>query len=145
MTPDLCIYHGNCADEPSAALRDVAAERQRQVESEGWTPEHDDKHEGGELATAGACYALERRAMDGGYWTYGGRDPELSKWIRAKPQLWPWHADWWKPASRRRDLIRAAALIVAEIERLDRQTGHTSEASQVPGIPTESSSGRDQP
>jgi hypothetical protein len=34
--------------------------------------------------------------------------------------LWPWHDDWWKPKDRRRDLIRAAALIVAEIERLDR-------------------------
>lgn len=103
-------------------LDDIAAERRRQVEGEGWTPDHDDAHGGGELASAAACYALPpgKLAMDGGYWTYGGRDPELSKFIRAKPQLWPWHADWWKPASRRRDLIRAAALIVAEIERLDR-------------------------
>jgi hypothetical protein len=27
---------------------------------------------------------------------------------------------WWKPKDRRRDLVRAAALIIAEIERLDR-------------------------
>jgi len=30
-----------------------------------------------------------------------------------------WAREWWKPKDRRRDLIRAAALIVAEIERLD--------------------------
>lgn len=35
----------------------IAAERRRQIEQEGWTPEHDDQHSGGELATAGAVYA----------------------------------------------------------------------------------------
>ena len=34
---------------------------------------------------------------------------------------WPWSLDWWKPKDPRRDLVRAGALIVAEIERLDRQ------------------------
>lgn len=35
---------------------------------------------------------------------------------------WPlsWAKSWLKPKDRRRDLIRAAALIIAEIERLDR-------------------------
>lgn len=28
--------------------------------------------------------------------------------------------DWWKPKDRRRNLVKAGALIVAEIERLDR-------------------------
>jgi hypothetical protein len=37
-----------------------------------------------------------------------------------KAEFWPWSLHWWKPKSPRRDLIRAAALIVAEIERLDR-------------------------
>ena len=39
-------------------LDDVAAERKRQIEVEGWTAEHDDRHTPGELAQAGACYAL---------------------------------------------------------------------------------------
>src|SRR6185369_13587313 len=35
------------------AARDVLAERQRQIEKEGWTPEHDDQLHGlGELAAA---------------------------------------------------------------------------------------------
>ena len=36
-----------------------------------------------------------------------------------------WSKDWWKPKDKRRDLIRAAALIVAEIERLDRKIAMT--------------------
>lgn len=39
------------------ALADIAAERVRQVEAEGWTPEHDDRHNNSELACA-AAYAL---------------------------------------------------------------------------------------
>lgn len=33
----------------------IAAERQRQIEEEGWTPDHDDQHTNGELALAAAC------------------------------------------------------------------------------------------
>ncbi|WP_211172430.1 hypothetical protein [Massilia forsythiae] len=82
------------------AARDVLDERQRQVEKEGWTPEHDDMHDSGEMAHAAACYAV-------------GDD---------KPG-WPWARKWWKPGSRRRSLVKAGALILAEIERLDRAKG----------------------
>lgn len=91
------------------ALADVAAERQRQIEAEGWAPEHDDEHRNGELATAAACYAAPG-AVEWGSWT-----------SRARRSLkWPWDRRWWKPKGDRRDLVRAAALIIAEIERLDR-------------------------
>lgn len=46
--------------------------------------------------------------------------PELSLSFR-----WPWPSKWWKPKSQRRDLVRAGALILAEIERLDRQQPNT--------------------
>ena len=36
----------------------IAEERQRQIEAEGYTAEHDDKHTGGQLALAGAAYAV---------------------------------------------------------------------------------------
>lgn len=39
-------------------LEEIAAERQRQIEVEGWTPNHDDEHDRGEMANAAACYAL---------------------------------------------------------------------------------------
>jgi hypothetical protein len=84
---------------PAAA--DVLAERQRQISAEGWTPEHDDEHSRGEMASAAACYAVVHKGID------------------LRP-LWPWSPYWWKPTDRRRNLTKAGALILAEIERLDR-------------------------
>lgn len=88
---------------------EIAAERRRQVESEGWTAEHDDEHDGGEIAYAAACYALASRL------------PWASSLNSIISRLWPWSTEWWKPqGGDRRNLVKAAALIVAEIERLDR-------------------------
>ena len=78
----------------------IAAERQRQIEVEGWTPEHDDMYDNGELAAAAACYAADKRR-----YTY------------APPPQWPWDAKWWKPDSHIRSLEKAGALIAAEIDR----------------------------
>ncbi len=86
-----------------SVLDEIAAERRRQTKAEGWTAEHDDQHLLGEMARAAVCYADP---------IYEGRN--------SVPGKWPWDATWWKPKNRRRDLIRAAALIVAEVERLDR-------------------------
>ncbi|MFW6155839.1 MAG: hypothetical protein ACOC7J_00855 [Armatimonadota bacterium] len=36
----------------------IAAERERQIREEGWTPEHDDEHDAGELADAAASYTI---------------------------------------------------------------------------------------
>ena len=111
---ELAARYGAERDAARAALQgaigDVVAERRRQIEAKGLTPEHDDQHADGTLALAAACYALpvsERRSIHGS---------GVSVWR----VLWPWDREWWKPKDRRRDLIRAAALIVAEIERLDR-------------------------
>jgi len=94
----------------SRAAADVIGERARQVEGEGWTPEHDDQHDAGEIATAAALYAMES----------GHLGIPLSARISGLPKAWPWSREWWKPKDRRSDLVRAAALIIAEIERLDR-------------------------
>lgn len=95
------------APDQSAAARDVLAERRRQIEVEGWTTGHDDQWVDGELAQAAACYALGNAAM------------------------WPWSISWWKPTDRRRDLEQASALIIAEIERLDRlDLASTQEGSE---------------
>jgi hypothetical protein len=84
------------------AVEDVAMERARQKLVEGWTVEHDDEHSDGAMAIAAACYCMS-------YGPTGG-----------VPLAWPWDREWWKPKDRRRNLVRAAALLVAEIERLDR-------------------------
>ncbi|WP_457927279.1 hypothetical protein [Pseudomonas aeruginosa] len=116
--------------EVPQAWLDVQAERRRQVEAEGWTPEHDDEHDSGEIACAAACYALppaHPARIEGALGRYG-RDPNI----------WPWTRDWWKPApnDRRRELIKAGALVLAEIERLDRAC--ISQSPQ-PGATTASS------
>lgn len=91
-----------------SAIDDIAAERQRQIDEEQWSPEHDDTHDGGELALAAASYAQ-----------VAGEGSETRRWTLI-PSTWPWSSDWWKPCTPRRALVKAGALIVAEIERLDR-------------------------
>lgn len=100
------------------AIEDIAHERRRQIEEEGWTSEHDNQHSNGELASAAACYAYNAGSNDlNRRWNLGH-----------PPAPWPWATVWWKPTDRRRDLIKAAALIVAEIERLDRAAQETYDA-----------------
>jgi hypothetical protein len=89
------------------AIDDITAERRRQVEAEGWTPEHDDEHGDGSLAAAAATYAFSAATAE--------------RYLAADPiGFWPWAPEWWKPSTPRRDLVKAGALIVAEIERIDR-------------------------
>lgn len=105
----------------TAAAHDVLAERQRQIEQKGWKPELDDRYTDYSLARAAATYVVaaaadhaDRVVMDN-----HGLCTTVPSQIS---DLWPssWAAEWLKPKSRRKDLIRAGALVLAEIERLDR-------------------------
>jgi hypothetical protein len=94
------------------AIGDIAAERLRQIEQEGWTPAHDDEeHKSGDLALAAAAYAKAPH-------THRRRDAPRPAW-------WPWHNDWWKPRSKHRNCVRAGALIVAELARWGRSATAT--------------------
>lgn len=103
-------------DALTQAARDVLAERQRQVSVEGWTLEHDDEHSEGQIAGAAGCYA---RHVNARAWVFGvpGIDDYASQ---SAPPAWPWDEIWWKPSTPRRDLVKAGALILAELERMDR-------------------------
>ena len=81
----------------------IAAERTRQIEVEGFTLEHDHQHDEGAIAAAAACYALYN-------------------WSRTDSvRLWPWDWECWKPSDDHiRNLVKAGALIAAEIDRLQR-------------------------
>jgi hypothetical protein len=95
----------------SAAMVSIIDERIRQIEIEGWSAEHDDLHNAGELGRAAACYAVGEMIHD----------------ASTDGPVWPWSEDWWKPSwpiDRRKELVKAGALIVAEIERLDRAALH---------------------
>lgn len=105
--------------EPSA-WSTVKAERLRQRSAEGWTPEHDDEHEDGQMAAAAACYALHTEPVGN---------------VRDYLRYWPWAAEWWKPKDRRSNLVRAAALLLAEIERLDRAATSTPGAEVGAALP----------
>lgn len=93
----------------SSAADDVLNERERQINVEGWDESHDDEHDDESLALAAVCYA------------FPPNDLQINDELGI-PVYWPdsWAYAHWKPKDRRRDLVRAAALIIAEIERLDR-------------------------
>ena len=89
----------------------IAIERARQIEEEGWSTDRDDGHTHGELAAAGARYALE--AISEGDRSFGDDLHE---------DLWPWEDEWWKPnGDPVCALIKAGALIAAEIDRIQRR------------------------
>lgn len=99
------------------AAQDVLAERERQKTAEGWTSDHDDSHTKGEMAAAAGIYALVASSSDRRWIVKGlsGND-----YIAAAMKLWPWDKPWFKPTDPRRDLVKAGALLLAEIERIDR-------------------------
>lgn len=94
-------------DETKSGADLIADERQRQIDVEGYTPEHD-ALEGSEgaLALAAAVYALPAEAR--------AKTPD------GTPVFWPWSRFYWKPTpdDRVRELVKAGALIAAEIDRL---------------------------
>lgn len=105
----------------ASIIEDIARERARQISVKGYGPAHDDYHDFEELACAAATYAL------------GPCHHPLKIQHR---DLWPF-IEGPKFKDRRTDLIRAGALIVAEIERLDRaaeiERASQSHAPEVPG------------
>jgi len=90
---------------PNSALIEIAAERQRQMSEEGFSRARDDEYTDGQLAQAASSYALMAAGRPG-----------------TARQTWPvsWGEAWLKSSEPRRDLIKAGALIAAEIERRDR-------------------------
>jgi len=89
----------------------IQKERQRQIESENWTQEHDDEHVMGEMIGAAMTYA--------GHALEIVSDEEIEG--ADAVEYWPWDMNWWKPSSDPiRNLVKAGALIAAEIDRLQR-------------------------
>lgn len=93
----------------------IAAERLRQEHQEGWTPEHDDEHKQGQLTIAAACYLM-------------AHDSTFTR------KAWPWDLKWWKPKTYEQNLVRAGALIAAELDRLHRE--RLAAAAQTPSEPS---------
>ena len=83
--------------DTNRALKEIKTERQRQIKQLGCSEILDDRYVDAQLAIAAAAY------------------------LTLNKSLWPFDLQWWRPASGyRRRLVKAGALIIAEIERLDR-------------------------
>lgn len=90
----------------------IAEERQRQIEKEGWTKEHDANYDNNELPKAAIVYAMP---------------PYMRNDYHALVHIWPFDSSWLKSEyenngqARIRDLEKAGALIAAEIDRIQSQ------------------------
>ncbi|NKF30432.1 hypothetical protein HER21_28600 [Pseudomonas sp. BGM005] len=93
------VYGQSCQ-----AAVDVLKERCRQVEEEGFTTDTDDTFTDYQLPRAAVCYAINA----------AGLPPHRAT------LYWPFPPGDFKPTLRRANLVKAAALLLAEIERLDR-------------------------
>lgn len=85
----------------------IAEERKRQVEVEGWSAAHDDQYICGQLSDFAVCYATRE------YWRYAYRNPVHEMMLPTE------FRGMWKPTpdDRIRELVKAGALIAAEIDR----------------------------
>jgi hypothetical protein len=105
------LLAGQVGQVPQAWL-DVQAERRRQVEAEGWSQEHDDEHACDEIAAFACFYAMPPAARD---WDASSTGYGSALGEAILPEGWQP-----KTGDRRRELVKSGALILAEIERLDR-------------------------
>ena len=126
----------------------IAEERKRQIEEEGWTSEHDDKHYDSEMADAAVCYALDGRRVI--HWNTS-KVKAIATIKLDRNLLWPWDETWWKPEAksltesgapygvegwvkgRIKDLTKSGALIAAEIDRLQRMLESNATDEKVQG------------
>ncbi len=85
----------------------ICKERMRQIAVEGFDAAHDDLQDEKELLEAAICYVIQAR-------DYGPSSKHPTK----MPGEWPWDVRLWKPSDPVRMLVKAGALIAAEIDRL---------------------------
>lgn len=96
------------SQEDGATL--ILRERRGQVEREGWPPEHDQEHDRGELVNAAVIYAM----------SHADRNLCALSGATLQTLFWPSHWDFKpSPDDRVRELVKAGALIAAEIDRLN--------------------------
>lgn len=99
----------------------IHQERIRQLLDEGFGAAHDDEYARGELVAAADHYAIYARRQISGHehpdLGMPGNDPQFP----GSYYGWPWSPEWWRPSDDPvRNLVKAGALIAAEIDRLQR-------------------------
>ncbi|GKS96917.1 hypothetical protein [Acidovorax sp. SUPP2825] len=101
---------------------DVLAERSRQINEEGYDPAHDDEYVNDEIAAMAALYVMPEGARDWDTTSTGYGDTLGAAMMPA---------DWDAPrfGHRRQQLVKGAAMALAEIERLDRDAARKGDVA----------------
>ena len=90
-------------------IMEIARERDRQIKVEGYSAARDDEYRNHQLPAAAASFIAYARGLQ-----------------MLATSTWPWPAKTWKPKAERDSLVKAAALLIAEIERRDREAEKTA-------------------
>lgn len=100
------------------AIRDIHTERRRQRRTHNYDHAHDDGHTGGELVGAAIAWAAQPHWLFVLEQAFPHHRPTLKR-------VWPdtWALPQFVAHTPREHLVKAAALLLAEIERLDRAEG----------------------
>jgi hypothetical protein len=132
-----------------AVAAEVYEERRRQRAEEGFDAAHDDASDPGAQTRAAACYAYaaaqpEHLTPFVDTTSKSPRTGRLGWFVRdTLVSMWPFGHAWWKPKTdapdwKRRCMVKAAALLLAAIERHDREAARQaladSQASQMTGV-----------
>jgi hypothetical protein len=92
----------------------IRLERLRQQQAKGYTPERDARYTSEELSEAAGCYLWAAHAVE---------RPHLYE-VQLPPPAWPWPPAAWTPEPDRvGNLVKAGALIAAELDRLHVREG----------------------
>lgn len=90
-------------------------ERQRQITAEGFTHEHDDMYNDGQLLKAAACYLLKAAGLASLRFMF----------------FWPWDRKWFKGDDKKRCIEKAFALIVADMDRRHRSESRSNRTPEA--------------
>ena len=94
----------------------ISEERKRQIESEGYTEQHDSQHKVIEFIKAATSYGGSAAMF--ALKDEGSTNDAITNGIPFLKQTFVWGPDAFKPTNCMRDLIKAGALIAAAIDRL---------------------------
>ena len=110
-------YYPKASNNTETGIEIIAKERKRQIEEEGYSAAHDDKHDCGELADAAACYLISNSSKS----VLDMSSTWDEQWLR----IWPFDLKYLKltPEDRIRELAKGGAFVAAEIDRLKRLEG----------------------
>jgi hypothetical protein len=114
LTREWLIKHGTpIFPNGTQGVELVRVERLRQILEYGYTTEHDASYQHNQLPAAALTYLQSALIRE----TYkpDAQGPYLADQVS---DSWPWDEDCFNPTTTLRDLTKAAALIIAEIDRL---------------------------